>query len=197
MANIDDVWRITANKDLHMLIKTEGLPSNLKVYIDNIHIDTSIVSTNAYFDGILQDTMDDRIHNSLMLGFPISDTISYFGTNEIEGQNTEFIEGSCYAYNGTGGGSVTSKRYLESNYLEKGCWANKISAAIGLLIEDVNTGEIRGVDVKSDLQVKVNNRIDFVVILKDNTKEVVTYEYDKYGNKTEVAREPYTEDRSR
>lgn len=38
-------------------------------------------------NGILQDTMDDRIHNSLMLGFPISDDVCHIGINQIEGQN--------------------------------------------------------------------------------------------------------------
>ena len=65
-------WRITSDKRINMEIKTVNLTNNKEVYIDNIHTDTSIVSDNPYFDGIQQDTMDDRIHNSIMIGFPIN-----------------------------------------------------------------------------------------------------------------------------
>lgn len=89
--NKDTIWRVNDTKNLNMKILTKGLPKGVEVYIDNIHADTTIVSDKARYDGILQDSMDDRIHNSLMLGFPISDTVSYYGTNIIEGQNKEFL----------------------------------------------------------------------------------------------------------
>lgn len=62
------------------------------MYIDNIHTNTSIVSYNPYFNGILQDESDDRIHSSTMLGFPISNDISYVGISQIEGQSKDFLE---------------------------------------------------------------------------------------------------------
>lgn len=67
------VWKVNDTKNLNMKVLTKGLPNGIEVFIDNIHADTTIVSGNAKYDGILQDTMDDRIHNSLMLGFPISE----------------------------------------------------------------------------------------------------------------------------
>lgn len=179
----DDIeWRITSNKKLYMSIYTEGLVGN-NVYIDTIHMDTCIVAPyNAYFDGIKQDTLDDHIHNSLMIGFPISDNNSYFGINSIEGQNSEFIEGYTNGYNGYSNGEISSKRHLESDFLENGVCANKIDGVIGLLIENPTTGEIRGVDVDTTLIVKVNNKITF----EENGK-YVTYQYDEYGNKTKVS----------
>lgn len=177
----DNTWRITDTKSLFMSIYTEGLKENQKVYIDNIHMDTSIVSTNTYFDGIKQDTLDDRIHNSQMIGFPISDTNHYYGINEIEGQNAEFMEGFSYGMNGYHSSSYSTKRYLESDYLEKGVYANKIDGVIDLLIEDQETKEIRSVSVDTSLVVEVNNKITFSVIGEKEQKQI-TYEYDKYGN---------------
>ena len=173
-------WRITSDKTLNMEIYTEGLPSEKEVYIDNIHTDTSIVSTKAQIDGIKQDTMDDRIHNSLMYGFPISDTNSYYGINEIEGENKEFIEGYVCGYNSYTNGSITQKRFLESEFLSSGVWANKIDSVIDLIIVNKSTGEIRTVSVPSILLVEANNKIKY----DDGT----VYEYDHQGKKRELTK---------
>lgn len=180
----DSEWRINANKSLAMTIYTEGL-TDKEVYIDTIHMDTSIVSTRAIYDGIKQDILDDHIHNSLMLGFPISDTNKYYGVNEIEGQNSEFIEGYSYGNSYYSSGSVTTKRRLESEFLEDGVYANRIDGVIGLLIVDPATGEVlRGVDVDTTLIVAVNNKITF-----EENGMYVTYEYDKYGNRKKIKEE--------
>lgn len=186
-------WKVTDTKHLCMTIKTKGLKDGLEVYIDNVHTDTSIVSTKPLFDGILQDTMDDRIHNSLMLGFPISDTISYVGCNVIEGQNSEFLEGYTHGYNGYSSGSIETKRYLESDFLEKGVYANQIDSVIDLIIVDTNIGKTRTVSVFSNLLVEVYNKVAFIETIKDETYYVV-YEYDIYGKRTEISREIINEE---
>ncbi len=147
-------------------------------------MDTSIVATTAMFNGIIQDTLDDRIHNSLLLGFPIDNQNSYYGINVIEGQNDEFLEGVAHGYNGYATGTVTTQRRLESDYLEKGVYANKINTAVGLLIEDTQTGSIRGVDVDSTLIIEANNQVTF-----EEKDDYVTYEYAN-GKYAEVSREP-------
>ena len=134
-------WSINANKKLYMEIKTEGLPAGLKVFIDNIHMDSYIVASKAPFDGIKQDSMDDRVHNSLMLGFPISDTTTYFGVSEIEGQNETFIEGYFHGGRYYSSGSVEQKRRLESDYLKDGVWANRVDSVIDLILVDKGTLE--------------------------------------------------------
>lgn len=175
-------WRITDTKRMWMQINTSGLSSSLEVYIDNVHTDTSIVSEkSAIYSGILQDTMDDRIHNSLMLGFPISDTVSYLGCNVIEGQNSEFIEGWTHGYNGSYNTAVETKRYKESDYLKEGVYYNQIDSVIDLIVVDKNTNEKRTVSVFSNILVEVNHRITF----KEGDK-LVTYEYDKNGNSKKV-----------
>ena len=180
----EEKWQINANKKLYIEIKTENLPDNLEVYIDNIHMDTSIVSTKAGFNGIMQDSMDDHIHNSLVLGFPIDNTNSYFGVNEIEGQNDSFISGYSYGNQYYTSGSITQKRYLESDYLEDGVWANKIDTVIDLLIVDKSTGVVlRQVSVDSTLLVEVNDTVSFI-----EGNELVTYDYDRDGTRKEISR---------
>lgn len=118
-------WRVTSDKFLYFNVRTEGLSDDTKVYIDNIHIDTTVKSEYALVDGILQDTMDDRIHNSKMLGFPIGNDIYYYGVDAIEGSNDTFVQSTTYAYNGYYSSSNTTRRYTESDYLKLGVYANK------------------------------------------------------------------------
>lgn len=167
----DKKWRITDNKKMLMSINTTELPEDTKVWIDNIHIDTSIVSTQPMFNGVIQDTMDDRIHNSTMVGFPISNTLKYLGINQIEGQNDTFIQGTVYAYHGYGNGSVSEKRFLESDYLEKGVYANHIGIIYGLLIQGKDDPEPRGIDVYDDIYVRVYDTVKF----EDDNNGRITY----------------------
>lgn len=149
----EKVWRITGDKFLRLKVYTENLPENYNVYIDNVHIDTSIKSRYATVDGIKQDTMDDRIHNSLMLGFPISDNTSYIGVNAIEGCNESFISGTYFGMQGYSSGSITEKRYTESDYRELGVYANKISVVYDLLIKGPDDTDYKNISVDTDFIV--------------------------------------------
>ena len=185
----ENEWHINADKDLYFSVKTKNLPDDLKIYIDNIHMDTSIVSTKAAYNGIKQDSMDDRIHNSIMLGFPISDTENYLGINTIEGGNQEFIQGYSYGSQYYSSGSIRQLRRLESDYLEDGVYANKIDTVIDLIIVDKETNEpIRQKSVASKLLVEINNVITFEET-KDDRTEKVTYKYNKDGSREEISRE--------
>ena len=151
-------WTITDNKKLYTKVYTKGLPEGMKVWIDNVHTDVSIVASKETMNGILQDSMDDRIHNSLMYGFPISDSVYFYGVNIIDGQNDTFIKGSYHGFNGYSLGTVEEKRYTEKKYLESGVYANKIISSYGLLIQ-VGDNEPYGVDVSSDVVVLAYNKI--------------------------------------
>lgn len=150
-------WRITSDKFLYMNIHTSGLEDGTQVYIDNIHIDTSIKSKYAVMDGIVQDSMDDRIHNSLMLGFPINNNTYYYGVNAIEGCNQDFIQGTYYGYNGYSSVEIEQKRYTESDYMDLGVWGNKISVVIDLLVKHENELEFSNVSVCTDFVVAITN----------------------------------------
>jgi len=89
-------WTITSNKQILTRVYTKGLPEDTKVWIDNIHTDTYLTSSTEEMNGIKQDSMDDHSHTEKVWGFPVSDTVSYYGYVEIEGQDREFIEGSSY-----------------------------------------------------------------------------------------------------
>ena len=149
----DERWTVTSDKQINTEIRTDGLPVGTQVYIDNVHTDTTICSYYPQVDGVTQDTMDDRIHNAQMLGFPISDSNAYVGINQIEGQNETFISGFVHGYNGYSSGSVSEKRFLESDYLEKAVYANKITSIIDLII--VKGEEMTCVSVPSEVQVSV------------------------------------------
>ena len=129
--------------------------------------------------------MDDHIHNGLMYGFPISDTINYYGCNVIEGQNSEFLELWTYACNGTSSTEIAEKRRLESDFLKEGVYANQIVNAIDLIVFDKQNGTCRTVTADSSIMVKVNNR----VTLLENNQEVI-YEYDMNGKSTAISSEP-------
>lgn len=147
-------WRITSDKSLYIKAYTKGLPEGTKVFIDNVHIDTSIKSKYAAMDGIKQDEMDDRIHNSLMLGFPISDNTNYFNIFAIEGCNQQFIDGSFVAYNGMGIGSIEQGRYTEEDYIvDFKVYASKFQIVFDLLILPPGVETPYAVSVKTELIV--------------------------------------------
>lgn len=153
-------WRITSDKFLYFNAKTEGLPEGTEVYIDNIHIDTSIKSKYASVDGIIQDTMDDHVHSSQLIGFPISDTTMYYGVNAVEGSNETFIKGTVHAYNGYYGytsSTITEKRFTESDYKYLGVYANKIQIVYDLLVKGPNDKDFSNVSVSTDFLVPITN----------------------------------------
>lgn len=150
-------WRITSDKFLYLQVYTEGLPLDTEVYIDNVHIDTSIKSKYAVVDGIMQDTMDDHVHSSQLIGFPISDSISYYGINAIEGCNQEFIQATGYGCNGYYSSSVTTQRRTENDYLELGVYANKIQIVYDLLVKGPNDKDFSNVSVSTDFLVPVTS----------------------------------------
>lgn len=166
-------WTITSDKKMDMKIHTSGLDSNTSVYIDNVHIDTTIRSVYPSVDGITQDTMDDRIHNSQMIGFPISDTNTYSNVNSIEGQNQTFMQGSFHGFNGYSNGTITEHRYVESDYLKAGVYANKINSIIDLIIVKPDD-TVTCVSVPSTIGVSV---WPYIEIRKNGGESIYRYYY--------------------
>ncbi len=70
-----------------------------------------------------------------------------------EGQNTTFIDSFMFGYNGITSVSLPEKRFLESDYLKSGVYANKISSIIDLVI--IKDDKITFVSVPSEVQVSV------------------------------------------
>lgn len=150
-------WRITSDKFLSIKAYTQDLPDDVSVWIDNIHVDISIKSVYAAFDGIKQDEMDDHVQNSLMLGFPIGNNINYYGEISIEGSNETFISGTAYGNGTYSKGDITEKRYTESDYIEFGVWGNKFNVVYDLLIQGPYDKDPRNVSVKTDFAVQISD----------------------------------------
>lgn len=178
-------WCITDNKKIFTKIYTQGLDSDTKVYIDDIHTDTTLVSTKETMNGILQDTMDDGPHNGLILGYPISDSVSFYGVNQIDGQNDTFIHGSFLGFSGYQSGTIEEERYTEEDYLKAGVYANEISSVYGLLIQKGDQ-EPYGVDVSSDIVVLAYNKI--ITNYESGKQDIKTYNRD--GSYTTTTVEP-------
>ncbi len=174
----DEKWVVTSDKKLNIEICTDGLPEGYSVYIDNVHIDTTICSNYPTMDGITQDTMDDRIHNSLMLGFPIADDLYYSNINQIAGQNDTFISGTVMGINGYSSGSVSEKRFVESDYLTYAVYANKIASIIDLIVVKPD-GQMECTSVDSSVQVSV---WPYIHKVKSNGEDI--YEYYYYNEST-------------
>ncbi len=153
-------WRITSDKFLYLKVYTEGLPAGTEVYIDNVHIDTSIKSKYAVMDGIMQDTMDDHVHSSQLIGFPISDDVTYYGVNAIEGCNQQFMQLTTYGYNGYYHSTAEVKRWTEQHYLNLGVYANKIQIVYDLLIKGPNDKDFANVSVSTDFIVPITTNED-------------------------------------
>ena len=181
-------WTITSDKEMYLDVYTDGLDDNTKVFIDNVHIDTTIRSVYPSVDGITQDTMDDRIHNSQMIGFPISDDNTYSTVNCIEGQNQTFMQGSFYGFNGYTSGSISERRYIESDYLAAGVYANKINSIIDLIIQKED-GTTTCVSVPSTVGISVWPYIER--INTDGSSTFRCYYYDENNGKME--HKDYTE----
>lgn len=151
------LWRVTSNKTLYLKVYTENLPTDTKVYIDNIHVDTSIKSEIAAMDGILQDSMDDRVHNAQMIGFPVGNDIYYYGAVAVEGNNEKFISGTFYGYNGYYGGTVQQKRYTEKEYREKfRVTHTKFHIIYDLLVKGPKDEVPRNISVETEFLVPIS-----------------------------------------
>ena len=189
----NEKWTVTDDKQIYTEISTKGLKEGYQVYIDNVHTDTTIRSIYPSVDGITQDSMDDRLHGEQLLGFPISDANAYGNINCIEGQNDTFIKGSFSGFKGYSYGTVSEKRFVESDYLDAGVFANKISSVIDLIIVKPD-GTITCTSVPSTIQVSVWPYIE--EIDKKGNSYYTLYVIDKnLGNvtKTEVSADDYEE----
>lgn len=185
-------WHITSNKELFTKICTQGLPSDTKVWIDNIHTDTYIIATLEEMNNIKQDSMDDHSHNSEVLGFPISDKVNYYGTIEIEGQDMNFIEGSSYGFNGYNSGTITQRRHSESEFLEKSVYANEITSVYDLWVQK-GDDEPYMTTAKSSVVVIVDNEVTKIESTKAG-KKIRVYRYERNGNSEIISEKDYSED---
>jgi hypothetical protein len=115
--NIND-WQITDNKDLQLYLNITKQQDNMDIWVEHMHADVFLESTNSYFDGIIQDTMDDKIHSGSAVGFYVNETINYAETFSIEGYSEYLTRYWSYYYSIT----ESKSRLSESELREKGIY---------------------------------------------------------------------------
>ena len=141
---------ITSDNSIYTEISTLGLPSAVKVYINNIRNYTPIGSSNPQIDGITKEIVDGSIIN----GYSISDTNSYYYVNKIAGQNADVMN---------------DQKILESNF-----YANNIACLIDLII--VKDKEVSFTSVFSEVKIPLlsytNDSIDNKYLTENDSKKL-------------------------
>lgn len=122
-------WRITGSKEIK--IRAWPSPTEAQVMIEHVHIDCSIRATKAGIDGLIQDSMDDKLHVGVQPGFWITPDYPYETHFAIEGFSKFLREGWIYYWSGYGQGRQTEVRLTERNLRrEGGAYASQISVVL-------------------------------------------------------------------
>lgn len=167
-----DEWRVTTNKGINMTVTTKGLPEGYKAYIEHMHADIILKSTDPQIDGITQDSMDDSDHRNPTNGFYVNDTVSYNNMFSIEGYTEQFYTLWGYSCGEYGRVSSTYNRLTESNLRKVGTYAEKLIVVYDIVIctPECEEGYVRS--VRSELLIPLTSEI--TMIEKDfMTDEVV------------------------
>lgn len=170
-----DGWRITSSKYLNMAVRTENLPEGWHVYIDNVHIESSILSLYEAFDGITVDEMDDHTHSSLYPGFAINNEKEYYGTFGIGGYSETLVSGYTHGYItyqgwGFSSGDVNEKRITESELKETGVYGNKFQLVYDLYIQPADSEEPYMKSVISEFVIPTTFTVSFTDEYGKDTK---------------------------
>ena len=129
-------WRITDSKVINMSAKIENVPEGAVAFIEHVHIDMSLKSTNPQLDGLSQDNMDDSYHGTSQDGFFISQDYQYENKFAVEGFSKDLIEGWGFVCGSYGSTSISEERLTESNLVKYGkVYANKMQVVYDILIK--------------------------------------------------------------
>ena len=156
-----DNWHVTDCKDVGMSVHTQGLPNGYEVVIDHVHADISLMSTSAQINGITQDSMDDTCHGQNQDGFYISDTDEYYNIFSIEGYTNQFYEIWGNSYGEFGSINSSYQRLTESNIIQSGTYAEKLSIVYDLSIKKPNSDKYYTKSVKSAISIPINKTIKY------------------------------------
>lgn len=152
--NIDN-WKITDNKDIQIYLSVLVKPKNIDLWVEHMHCDCFIESTNennGYFDGILQDTMDDKYHSGGVYGFYINETIDYAETFSIEGYSDYLV--NYWSYWNT---MHETRDALDENDLK---WYGCYGCSFRIIFDVVFKGTNQSADYLSKFIVEDNLLLD-------------------------------------
>ncbi len=94
-----EYWHITEPKLILMRAWIEEGGDNCEVLVEHVHADAFIMSRYSGWDGIITDSMDDKIHSSLQPGFWITSTYKYEEIFSVEGYSQELYTSWTIFYN--------------------------------------------------------------------------------------------------
>ena len=177
--NEDFKWRITEPKTLFADINTQDLSDDCRVWVNSVHTETFLVSTDQDFNGLLQESSDH--YGIFFYPMQISNKIGYISTLTIGGvsQNDDFLKNMVAGEDNISDDLIEQKMYTDEYYLENGVCANEINLLYELLVQGPNDDEPHTVYVKSKVYVLVYNRVEKSD--KDNNI-IYVYEFDMNGN---------------
>lgn len=157
-----DNWRVTASKGINMTVMTKGLPADYKAYIEHMHADIVLKSTDPQIDGITQDSMDDSDHRTPTNGFPIGNTVSYNNKFAIEGYTDQFYTLWGHAFGEYGHVSSSYERLTEGNIRKNGTYAEKLTVIYDIIIVTPECPEGYVRSVQSEVLIPLTGEIETV-----------------------------------
>ncbi len=152
-------WHVTDAKSINMNVHTKDLPDGYDAIIEHMHADISLVSTSPQINGITQDTMDNSFHGTSQDGFVIDDDTSYYRIFSIEGYTDQFYELWGSAFGNYGSLSSEYKRLTESNIINVGTYAERLSIVYDLAIKSPTDEKYHSVSVKSELLIPISRDV--------------------------------------
>jgi len=153
-------WKITDNKNIWIQLEVLDNPNNLTILIEHLHADCSLEAKRPGLDGILQDTMDDKIHEGDQPGFYVSVDHPYYECFLIEGYSKWLIDGWIFYFSGYGAGGVVEERLTETNVRNRGVVGSEISVVYDVLIKDPSTGLYYKYIIHDDFIVYLNGSFE-------------------------------------
>lgn len=149
-------WRLTDSKIINMSAKLENMPENAEVFIEHVHIDMALKSTNPQIDGLSVDNMDDSFHGNTQDGFVINETYEYQNKFAVEGFSKDLISGWSFVCGKYGSGEISQERLTEQNLIKSGeVYANKMQAVYDVLIRYEGEKYFHTVTVEDEFLIPV------------------------------------------
>lgn len=165
-----DEWHITDNKDIIMKLSVITQPDDCKIYVEHMHSDVMLHGYNEILDGILQDTMDDKMHTGTEPGFWVSPAHDYNEIFAIEGYTQWLIEGWSFYYSGYGQGYVETKRLSEDNLIRNKIVGSEVVCVYDIIVE-TEDGDCYKYIVKDNFYVKITDQHNTATFTDDPDEE--------------------------
>jgi len=170
-------WKITDNKNIHIKLEVIEQPENATLFVEHMHADCFIEATKQPVDGLLQDTMDDKIHGGIdQPGFYISKEYPYEEIFSIEGYSKFLIEGWGFVCQYYGWSYVSETRLTEDRLKEVGAIGSELVFVFDICVK--YEGE--------EFYHKIIFEDDFIVYFNGDFVQNIGGEAEEEGPKTEI-----------